>query len=78
MTYGGSKETSLDSLRYQKFKSKAAMSITAVQLRSLPPTPEASKYHSSRVYYQVLEWKGNTSNDFYVTAHLKTIVIYVA
>lgn len=27
-------------------------------MQTLPPTSAAAKYHSLRVYYQVMEWKG--------------------
>ncbi len=56
--YGDDKETSLDALRYKKFRSKTVTSITAVQLNTLPPTSAAMAFHSQRVYYQVQEWKG--------------------
>ncbi|GFS07562.1 hypothetical protein ElyMa_004735400 [Elysia marginata] len=40
-------------LRYKRFWEKVASSITTVQVRSLPPTSAAAKYHSLRVYLQV-------------------------
>jgi len=35
--------------------------IQAVQAQSLPPASAAAKFHNLRVYYQVQDWKGNTS-----------------
>ncbi|GFR71532.1 hypothetical protein ElyMa_002096200 [Elysia marginata] len=40
-------------LRYKRFWEMVASSITTVQVRSLPPTSAAAKYHSLRVYPQV-------------------------
>ena len=30
--------------------------------QSLPPTSAAAMYHSLRVYYQIMEWKGTDTN----------------
>ncbi|GFS01236.1 La-related protein 7, partial [Elysia marginata] len=48
--YGGRAGDTLDMLRYKRFWEKVASSITTVQVRSLPPTSAAAKYHSLRVY----------------------------
>ena len=63
MIYGESntRETSLDALRHNKFKTKTATSVAAVKLSSLPPTSTAMAFYSQRVYYQVQQWKGNIS-----------------
>ena len=59
--YGGSLKESLDSLRYKRFCEKVSTSNSCIHPQTLPPTSAAAKYHSMRVYLQVLEWK-NCSN----------------
>ena len=44
-------------LRYKWFCDKVSKSTSPVDPQSLPPTFAATKYHSLRVYYQVLVWK---------------------
>jgi 5'-3' exonuclease len=56
--YGGQGHDTLDRLRKTKFCSKVARSSTTVEVQSLPPTNDAAKYHSFRVYCQVQEWMG--------------------
>ena len=55
---------SLDDLRYIRYKQQVAKkSLTAgtgFDLKSLPPTCDAGKYHSFRTYYQVQKYLGNT------------------
>ena len=53
--YGG-KGGTLDTLRYRKFRDRVLKSVTSVQIQSMPPTSDAAKYHSFRVYYQVRQW----------------------
>ena len=48
----------LDSLRYQTFCKKVLESNKVLEANPLPPTSAAVKYHTMRVYCQVLEWKG--------------------
>ena len=48
----------LDSLRYQTFCKKLLESNKVLEAKPLPPTSAAVKYHTMRVYCQVLEWKG--------------------
>ena len=55
--YGGAEDEGLDSLRYRRFCEKVSKGTAAVEPQSLPPTSGSSKYHSLRVYYQVMEWK---------------------
>ena len=50
--YGGRAGDKLDMLHYKRFWEKVTTSITTVQVRSLPPTSAAAKYHSLRVYLQ--------------------------
>ncbi|GFO18889.1 hypothetical protein PoB_004539400 [Plakobranchus ocellatus] len=48
-------------LCYKRFWEKVTSSITTVQVRSLPPTSAAAKYHSLRVYrLQVQDWIDTT------------------
>lgn len=58
--YGGSKNDTLDSLRYLRF----AKSVTKSKcnLASLPPTKEAARYHSFRTYHQVQAWYNVQTN----------------
>ncbi|GFR65217.1 hypothetical protein ElyMa_005525100 [Elysia marginata] len=54
--YGGRAGDTLDMLRYKRLWEKVVSSITTVQVRSLPQTSAAAKYHSLRVYLQVQDW----------------------
>ncbi|GFO08626.1 hypothetical protein PoB_003513100 [Plakobranchus ocellatus] len=58
--YGGRVGDTLDMLRYKRTWEKVTSSITTVQIRSLPPTSAAAKYHSLLVYLQVQEWIDTT------------------
>ena len=55
---GGKLEESLDELRARKFSEKVATSARSVQVQTLPPTPNAARYHSQRAYYQAQVWMG--------------------
>ncbi|XP_076042102.1 uncharacterized protein LOC143026001 [Oratosquilla oratoria] len=57
--YGGKGNDTLDGLRKTKFCNKVGKSSTTVEVHSLPPTTDAAKYHSFRVYCQIQEWMGN-------------------
>ena len=46
----------LNLLRFRKFANRVMTSSLFVQVYTLPPTSEAAKYHSMRVYHQVQEW----------------------
>ena len=54
----------LDDLRYINYKrqasSKSLTAKTGFELKALPPTSDAAKYHSYRAYYQVQQWLGNS------------------
>ena len=50
----------LDSLTHQTICKKVLISNKVLEAKSLPPSSAAAKYHTMRVYYQVLEWKGET------------------
>ncbi len=58
IVYGGGSGESLDSLRYKRFCEKVSTSYSSIHTQILPPTSAAAKYHSLRVYLQILEWKG--------------------
>lgn len=60
--YCGAKEEGLDSLRHRRFCDKISKSTSPVEPQTLPPTSAAAKYHSLRVYYQVMEWEGASRN----------------
>ena len=49
----------LDSLRLSKFAEKVAKSSSFVDPKELPPTSDAARYHSLRVFLQIQQWKGN-------------------
>lgn len=52
----------LSAARYRKYMEKLASSNKRVEPQSLPPTSNAAKYHSHRVYYQISEWKNVHQN----------------
>ncbi|KAK3751010.1 hypothetical protein QZH41_020170, partial [Actinostola sp. cb2023] len=54
-----SRGSQLDDIWYQRYKEKLATRTTHIQHNNLPPTSAAAKYHSYRVYAQILQWKGN-------------------
>ncbi len=55
---GGKTSETLDDMRYRQFHCKALKSTATVKAESLPPTAAATKYHSMRVFHQVMSWKG--------------------
>ena len=57
--YGGKRTDTLNHLRHKKFCEKAATNITRIEPQTLPPTSAAAKYHSFRVFYQIVQWKGS-------------------
>ena len=58
--YGGC-NTTLNSLRKKLFGDKVAKSLKSVAIKRLPPTDDAAKYHSYRVYLQTQVWTGNVA-----------------
>jgi len=50
----------LDSGREYKFKEKVLSTSNYVPPERLPPTSDAARFHSRRVYHQVQEWRGNS------------------
>ena len=61
LIYNGTMTDTLDCLRHRRFCEKVASKTSHVKPQSLPPTSAAAKYHSLRVYLQVHEWKGGTT-----------------
>lgn len=59
--FGGKQPLSLNSLRTQTLKKKVISAKSFVSPERLPPTESCSKYHSLRVYFQVMTWMGNES-----------------
>jgi len=57
--YGRKGNDILDRLRKTKFCNMVAKNSTTVEVHSLPPTTDAAKYHSFRVYCQVQRWMGS-------------------
>ena len=55
---GAKLSDSLGTLRKQKYLTMAATSKKGIQPEKLPPTDSAAKYHSLRVYLQVMQWMG--------------------
>ncbi|KAK3754659.1 hypothetical protein QZH41_003875 [Actinostola sp. cb2023] len=55
--YKGKPGEQLDHLRYTRYCEKLACRTSQIQPQSLPPTSEAAKNHSLRVYLQVKQWK---------------------
>ena len=55
--YGGANEEGLDVLRYRLFCGKISKGTSHVEPRTQPPSA-AAMYHSLRVYYHVMYWKG--------------------
>lgn len=57
--YGCIPGTLLDFERATRFSSKVVTKSTHLPPERLPPTSDAAKYHSYRVYHQVQTWVGN-------------------
>ena len=60
--YGCSTNTGLDFERASRFSNKVATSSSYLPPERLPPTSDAAKFHSYRVYHQVQAWIGNEIN----------------
>ena len=59
--YKGKPGETLVSLRHRLFLAKLASSSAFVCPDRMPPTPSAAKFHSFRVYLQVMEWKSEAA-----------------
>ena len=55
--YSNSTNQSLNSLRQKRLIEKICVAKSFVKPESLPPTESATKYHSYRTYYQIMQWK---------------------
>ncbi|KAG7158010.1 hypothetical protein Hamer_G014891 [Homarus americanus] len=60
--FGGKSTDSLASLRYNLLIKKIVSAKSFVTPESLPPTKSSTKYHSFRVYYQIMVWTGKESD----------------
>lgn len=56
MIYGGKPTDTLKSLRHCILKKKVVSATSFVTPERLPPTSSATKFHSFRVYYQIMTW----------------------
>ena len=52
-------QLNLDNIRKKRFERTAIKNMKGSDIKKLPPTNSAAKYHSFRVYYQVQVWFGN-------------------
>ena len=60
LIYDGRDNTfDLNKIRKRKFEKNVIKSLKHVDIQVLPPTNDAAKYHSFRVYHQVQVWQGN-------------------
>ena len=55
---GAAKEEGLDVLVYRRFCYNISKGTSHVEPRTLPPTSAVALYHSLRVFYHVMYWKG--------------------
>ncbi len=66
LLYGGKPGEHLDKVRARKFKKATLTSTTEVEVKNLPPTSDAAKYHSLRVFFSSSQldwgWKCPRSN----------------
>ena len=55
--YKGNPGDSLDNIRHKQLVKKVTTASSFVKPEKLPPTSSATKYHSLRVYFQIMLWK---------------------
>lgn len=55
----GIKDESIDVARVARFNQKVVTASSYIPPERLPPTEDATRYHSRRVYHQVQTWLGN-------------------
>ena len=60
--FGGKPKDTLSLLRHINFTKKVASAKAFVIPERLPPTSSATKFHSLRVYYQIMVWMGMESD----------------
>lgn len=58
LVFGGKVSASLSSLRHSVLKKKVVSATSFVTPERLPPTASATKFHSLRVYFQIMMWLG--------------------
>ena len=63
MMYGSSKGGILNELYREVFKKKITTASTFFHPEQLPPTSDAAKFHSYRVFYQVQVWSGDPDSE---------------
>ena len=56
--FGGKSNDTLSSLRHVIFTKKVANTQAFVTSERLPPTSPATRFHSQRVYFQIMVWMG--------------------
>ena len=61
--YDESSEDNLNQLQYRSFCRRVSTSSIAITPESLPPTSNASKFHSYRAHHQVQVWRGREDID---------------
>ena len=78
--YGNYKSKTLDELRVPTYRKKLLSKLAKnyIDPRSLPPSTNAAKYHTLRVYHTVQEWRGHNLDSkkygfFYFDAKLEHI-----
>ena len=59
--FGGKSNDTLSSLRHIIFIKKVATAQACVTPERLPPTSPATRFHSQRVYFQIVVWMGMTN-----------------
>ena len=60
--FSGKRTDSLASLRHSVLKKKVVSASSLVAPARLPPTASSTKFHSRRVYYQIMVWLGLDNN----------------
>jgi hypothetical protein len=60
--FSGKRSDSLASLRHSVLKKKVVSASSFVAPARLPPTASSTKFHSLRVYYQIMVWLGLDNN----------------
>lgn len=60
--HGGTENETLGLLRFRRFTQKVMTANSQVLLHTLPPTSNAAKFHSLRVFHQCQSWIDNSEN----------------
>ena len=59
--FGGKSDDTLSSLRHTIFTKKVATAEAFITPERLPPTSPATRFHSQRVYFQIMVWMGKAN-----------------